>query len=209
MFPLDPAHYALFCAVMAAFAIAPGPANLFMIATGVRQGRRAVVLGVAGLNAASLIWIAAAALGLGALALSFPWAFRAAAVAGGLYIGWLGLKSLWAAALGKNTHFDLEKSSSPRDALRDGFVVQLSNPKAIVFFSAILPAFVDPARPALPQMLLLGLTTVFMDVVTMMGYGFAGSALASVLEERGPRRLFSLLVGVLLTAAALFLLLRH
>lgn len=210
MFPLDPARYTLFCGLMVVFAIAPGPANLFMIATGVRAGPRAVLLGVAGLNAASLVWIAGAALGLGALAASFPIVFRAVAIAGGLYIGSLGVRALLAAFTGGGAaHLDLTKSASLSGAFRDGFAVQMSNPKAVVFFSAILPPFVDLARPALAQFIWLGATTVLMDVVTMTGYGLAGGVLAAALRQNGPRRAFSLFVGVLLSAAALFILLRH
>ena len=209
MLPIDPARFALFCGVMAAFAIAPGPANLFLIATGARAGPRGVLLGVAGINTASIVWIAAAAFGLGALAAAYPLALRAIAVAGGLYVGWLGLKALFAVARDGDGEKDSVRGAAPGAAFRDGFAVQISNPKAVIFFSAILPPFIDPARAALPQFAIMGAVVLLMDVAAMTSYGMAGGALAATLQRRGPRRWFSLFVGVLLCAASLFILFRH
>ena len=207
MLPVDPERYALYCGLMAVFAAIPGPANLFMIATGVRVGPRGVAQAVAGLNAASLVWIAAAALGLGALAVAFPLALRLLAIVGALYVAWLGAKALWAAA--RDAVSALDPAARTAGAFRDGFAVQISNPKAIIFFSAILPPFVDPARPALAQFVWLGATAVLMDVIAFTTYGLAGGALAGVLRERAARRWFSALVGALLTAAAALILLRQ
>ena len=83
MLSVDPARYALFASVMAVFAVTPGPANLFAIATGMHAGPRAALLGVAGMNAATLVWFGAATLGLGALVVAFPAQFHLIAIAGG------------------------------------------------------------------------------------------------------------------------------
>lgn len=209
MFPVDPALFALFLGVMAVFAVTPGPANLFAVATGISSGPRAALIGVAGMNAATLVWIAAAALGLGALVAAFPEHFRWIAIAGGLYVGWLGLKSLRAAWRAEALTDGEVRAASPRAAFRDGFAVQIANPKIIVFFTAVLPPFVDPARPAVPQLVLLGATTIAMDVIAMSGYGLAGGALAGVLERQAARRAFAACVGVLLLAAAVLILVRR
>lgn len=208
MLPVDPALYALFLATMAVMAITPGPANIFAVATGVRAGPRAALLGVAGMNAANLVWIAAAALGLSALVHAFPLAFRLIAIVGGLYVAWLGAKALWAAWCDKVAPFDVGKGADLTSAFRDGFAVQLSNPKAIVFFTAVLPPFVDPLRPAAPQLALLGATMIAMDGVAMSGYAIAGGALANVLRKDQARRAFSALVGALLLMASALILLR-
>lgn len=209
MLPVDPALYALFLGVMAVMAATPGPANIFAIATGVRAGPRAALLGVAGLNTATLVWLAAAALGLGALVHAFPTAFHVIAVLGGIYVAWLGAKALWLAWADKVAPFETGGGSSEANAFRDGFAVQLSNPKAIVFFTAVLPPFVDPARPALPQLALLGVTMIAMDAIAMSGYGLAGGALATALRQPSMRRAFSAMVGGLLLLAAALILLRE
>jgi threonine/homoserine/homoserine lactone efflux protein len=208
MISVDPGRYALFVSLMAVFAITPGPANLFAIATGIRAGPQAALRGVAGMNAATLVWFAAAALGLGALVAAFPEAFHLIAVAGGIYIAWLGFKALRAAQrnqpllhVGRGGDFD--------SALRDGFAVQLANPKAVVFFTAVLPPFLDPSRPLLPQLCLLGATTIAMDVTAMSFYGVAGGAFSKSLTQGVAPRAFQALVGLLLLTAAALIVLRR
>jgi predicted MFS family arabinose efflux permease len=80
--PVDPARYLAFLGVMAVMAVTPGPANLFSIATGAQRGKGAALVGVAGMNSATLVWFAAAALGLGALILAFPQVFHLLAFGG-------------------------------------------------------------------------------------------------------------------------------
>lgn len=208
MLPVDPALYALFLVTMAVMAVTPGPANIFAIATGVRAGPQAALLGVVGMNVANLVWIAAAALGLSALVHAFPLAFRVIAVAGGVYVAWLGAKALWAAWRDKVPPFETGRGADLSSAFRDGFAVQLSNPKAIIFFTAVLPPFFDPARPAVPQLALLGATMILMDSIAMSGYGLAGGALSTALRQESARRGFSAAVGALLLIAAALILLR-
>lgn len=207
MFPVDPALYALFLGMMTIFAITPGPANLFSIATGVRAGPRAALLGVAGMNTATLVWIGAAALGLGALVHAYPEAFRAIAIIGALYVAWLGLKSLWSAWKG-TAQRKAVSGAGENTAFRDGFAVQFANPKVVVFFTAVLPPFVDPSRPAVPQLMLLGAAVIVCDVIAMAGYGLAGGALAKTLTEPRAQRGFAAIVGALLLIAAAMIALR-
>lgn len=209
MLPVDPERFALFIATMAAFAATPGPANLFAIATGARGGPRAALLGVAGMNAANVAWLSAAGLGLGALIAAFPELFRLLAIAGAAYISWLGAKSLWAAFHDRPMTFDQGQGAAPVTALRDGFIVQIANPKAVVFYTAVLPPFIDPARTAWPQVLLFGAAILACDLFAMGGYGLMGGALSRTLLRPEARRLFASVVGVLLVGAAALILLRH
>src|SRR5262249_20763452 len=143
-----------------------------------------------------------------ALVAAFPAQFHLVAIAGGLYVAWLGAKSLWAAYTGAPPIKAID--ATPRNAaFRDGFTVQISNPKAVVFFTAVLPPFVDPARPVLPQLALLGAAMIAMDVASMSLYGLTGGALARTLTDARASRAFALFVGVLLLAASALILLRH
>lgn len=207
--PVDPERYAAFLGVMAVLAITPGPANLFSIANGMARGRRAVVVGVLGMSLATLVWFTAAALGLGALVLAFPDAFRVIAVGGALYVAWLGGKALWGAVRGA-VPGKAERPSLTlgRSAFFDGFMVQLANPKAVLFFTAVLPPFLDLGRPLAPQLALFALATVGMDMITMNAYGLGGAALAQRMTAPGFRRGFDAGVGVLLLAAAVLIGLR-
>ncbi|MDP3400371.1 MAG: LysE family translocator [Brevundimonas sp.] len=207
--PVDPERYAAFLGVMAVLAVTPGPANLFSIANGMARGRRAVVVGVLGMSLATLVWFTAAALGLGALVLAFPAAFRVIAVGGALYVAWLGGKALWGALRGAVPGKPERPSLTlGRSAFFDGFMVQLANPKAVLFFTAVLPPFLDLGRPLMPQLALFALATIGMDMITMNAYGLGGAALARRMTAPGVRRGFDAGIGVLLLAAAVLIGLR-
>jgi len=205
--PVDPHLYATFLGVMAVMAITPGPANVFSVANGVQRGKAGALLGVVGMNAATLVWFGAAALGLGALVVAFPQVFRLISVAGALYVGWLGYRA-WRGAFSTAADPDHPTIKLGRSAIVDGFMVQIANPKAILFFTAVLPPFLDVSRPAAPQLALFALATIGMDVLSMSAYGLGGAALARRMSEPRFRKGFAVLTGVLLIAAAVLILSR-
>lgn len=207
--PVDPARYGAFLAIMAVMAVTPGPANLFAIAAGMQRGRGQALIGVAGMNTATLVWFGGAALGLGALVAAFPAAFRVLAIAGGLYVAWLGLRSIWTGLRGEGGPVRAPTVHRARSAFLDGFSVQIANPKALLFFTAVLPPFIDTGRPVVPQLLLFAAATIGFDVIAMSAYGLGGAALSSRMNAPGFRRGFALMVGVLLIAAAVLILTRH
>ena len=199
--PVDPSRYAAFVVVMTVMAVTPGPANLFAIATGMEKGRGAALLGVLGMNMATLVWFVAASVGLGALIVAFPVLFRGLAWAGAAYLVWLGFKAL-RGALKAEAAAPSMLMRLGRSALRDGFMVQIVNPKVVVFFGAVLPPFVDMQRALAPQFALLALGTLGMDALAMTAYGLGGAAVAHRMGEPRFRRAFGLFVGVLLICAA-------
>ncbi|MFZ4165051.1 LysE family translocator [Brevundimonas sp. NPDC058933] len=205
--PVDPHLYAAFLGVMAVMAITPGPANLFAVATGMEKGRASALIGVVGMNAATLVWFGAAALGLGALVSAFPQVFRIIAVLGALYVAWLGIKALRGAfaTAAKPDHVEVRRG---RSALVDGFMVQIANPKAILFFTAVLPPFLDVNRPVAPQLALFALATIGMDVLSMSAYGLGGAALARQMTAPRFRKGFGIVVGCLLILAAVLIVSR-
>ncbi len=205
--PVDPARYAAFLSVLAVMAAAPGPANLFAIATGIQKGRAAALLGVAGMNAGTLVWFGGAALGLGALVVAFPKAFHLLAIAGSLYVAWLGVKAITSGVAHPADPAQV-KVRRERSAFADGLAVQLSNPKALLFFTAVLPPFVDVGRPLGAQLAMFAAATIGLDVIAMSAYGLSGAALSRRMSQPRFRRAFSLFVGVLLIAAAVLILMR-
>lgn len=208
--PVDPTRYAAFLAAMGVLAVTPGPANVFAVATGMQRGKAAALAGVAGMNVATLVWFAAAALGLGGLISAFPTVFRWVAVAGGLYVAWLGAKALWRAWKNKVEAVEtVTTSRGKRGAFVDGFMVQIANPKAVLFFAAVLPPFLDVSRPVVPQLAMFGAATIGFDVIAMSAYGLGGAALARRMNEPRFRRGFEAFVGVLLLTAAAMILTRQ
>ncbi|MCE3288567.1 MAG: lysine transporter LysE [Caulobacter sp.] len=205
--PVDPQKYVAFLGIMAVMAITPGPANLFSIATGMHRGRAAVIRGVAGMSCATLVWFIGAALGLSALIAAFPQVFHVLALAGAVYVAWLGLGSILS-GLRNDPDSETPQTHLERSAFRDGFAVQLSNPKALLFFTAVLPPFVDIARPLPAQLVLFAAATIGMDMVTMTTYGLGGAALAVFMTRPRFRRAFRMLVGGLLILAAVLIALK-
>ena len=209
--PVDPSRYAAFLVAMAVMAVTPGPANVFSVATGMQRGKAAALLGVLGMNCATLVWFGAAALGLGALIAAIPEVFHWIAIAGGLYVAWLGAKAIWKAWKDDLPQITPETAGpiSPRGAFVDGFMVQIANPKAILFFTAVLPPFLDVDRPAVPQLLMFAAATIGLDLIAMSAYGLSGAALARRMTQPRFRRSFEFIVGALLLTAAALILLRQ
>lgn len=205
--PVDPHLYLTFLGVMAVMAVTPGPANVFSVANGVQRGKAGAMAGVVGMNAATLVWFGAAALGLGALVIAFPQVFRLISIGGALYVAWLGLNALRGAF---RTAGDPREATirMGRSALVDGFMVQIANPKAVLFFTAVLPPFLDVNRPAAPQLALFAVATIGMDVLSMSAYGLGGAALARRMGEPRFRKGFALLTGLLLLSAAILIISR-
>ena len=205
--PVDLARYLAYVGVTTVIVVTPGPAILFAIATGARRGREAVIPAMVGMNLASVIWLGAAGLGLSALALTFPTVFRALAWLGAAYVAWLGLKAVLS-AFRRDEEDARAVALHGRSALRDGFMVQISNPKALLFTTVILPPFIDPGRPILGQILVFAATSIALDVLSMTAYGYGGAALAARMTEPRFHRAFSAFTGALLITAALLIALR-
>ena len=205
--PVDPHLYVTFLGVMAVMAVTPGPANVFSVANGVQRGKAGAMAGVVGMNAATLVWFGAAALGLGALVIAFPHVFRIISIAGAVYVAWLGVKAL-RGAFGTAAEPHAVSVRPGRSALIDGFMVQIANPKAVLFFTAVLPPFLDVNRPLAPQLALFACATIGMDVLSMSAYGLGGAALARRMAEPRFRRGFALITGVLLLLASVLIVSR-
>lgn len=210
--PVDPQLYLVFLGAMAVMAMMPGPAVLYAVAQGVDRGRRAVFEGVAGINTAMVVWFTGAALGLSAVFAAYPAVFRWLAVVGALYVAWLGVQSL-VGALKRDPEVESPQGSRPVRPVRaspfaGGFAVQIANPKVLLFFTAVLPPFVDAERAVGPQLLLFALGTLTLDIAFMTAYGLGGAALTERMTRPGFRRGFGLFTGALLLVVAVLILLR-
>ena len=133
---------AAFCAAVVLFLALPGPGTFMLLNStgqGGFKGGAAATLGLI-LGDQVLLWLAVA--GVAALLAAHPMLFKALQVAGAGYLGWLGLKML----LARDGEGGLPVRVTPGHYLRQGFLITLSNPKAIVFYMAFFPLFIDPAR---------------------------------------------------------------
>ncbi len=209
--PVDLSKYYAFLVAMFFMAISPGPANLFFVRTGLGGRASRVFAGVIGTNSATLLWFVASALGLQVLMSTFPFAFRIVAILGGVYVGWLGFKTFRSARSLQTEVIDenLTRAAPVKTlwvTLREGFMVQILNPKVLLFFSAVLPPFIDIGRPMPAQMAVFAATAIGMDVVSMSSYGLLAVRLSRLLREPRNKQRFDLGAGLILMAIACVIL---
>ena len=178
-----------FLGVAAVVIVIPGPSVLFTVGRALSAGRREALLTVIGNAAGEWVQVPVVAFGLGSLITASATLFTVLKLAGALYLVYLGVQAIrHRRSLGEA----MEKMITPsraRRALRQGFVVGLTNPKTTVFFAAILPQFVDPALGHVPiQMLALGSIFPIMAVVLDSCWAL-GAGTARAWFARSPQRL--------------------
>ncbi len=205
---VDLNKYYAFLVAMFLMALSPGPANMFFVRVGLAKSYRRVLLGVVGVNLATLVWFIAAAFGLQVVMMAAPLLFRLIAIAGGLYLGWLSLKSLISAFDIRNEKlsFSFSNPTDPNSSIwstfREGFMVQLLNPKITLFFSAVLPPFVDMDRPMPAQMVVFAATTISMDIISMTSYGLGAVTLSHLMGDPKNKQRFDIAVSLVLLGIA-------
>lgn len=155
----------------------PGPTSLLALNNGARWGLRAALPGIAGAALSDLVLIAAVALGLGGVVAAAPWALQVLRWAGVAYLAWLGWQLLRhpAANLPGIQPPSAPPAARPLRILSRSFLVAVSNPKAYLFFLALLPAFIDPQAPALAQYPVLAITFAAIDAAVLLCYAAVGS----------------------------------
>jgi len=157
--------WGLFVVASVVLLLTPGPAVLFIVARSIQQGRTAGLVSVLGIHLGTIVHVLAAAVGLSALLMSSALAFAIVKYLGAAYLIWMGIRTFVAKDL--DPELPVVTAEPLRRAFRDGFVVNLFNPKTAIFFLAFLPQFVDPAQGALHwQILILGLTFMGLGILS-------------------------------------------
>ena len=157
--------------------LTPGPAVLYIVARSVEQGRIAGLASVCGITTGTLAHVLAASLGLSALLASSALAFAAVKYAGAGYLIYIGVRRILSHPDEPAVQSELPVRSLRR-LYRDGFFVNLLNPKTALFFLAFLPQFVDPSRGTVTsQIAFLGLLFTLMGLMSDGMYALvAGTA---------------------------------
>jgi threonine/homoserine/homoserine lactone efflux protein len=202
------ASLGLFTSAALALLLVPGPAVLYLVGRSVEQGRTAGMVSILGIHAATLFHVTAAALGLSALLASSALAFGIVKYAGAAYLIWMGLRKLLAPLPGAGADAPAMARPTHRRLFRDGFIVNLLNPKTALFFLAFLPQFVDPELGQVAaQIFTLGVLFTVLGLITDSGYAIAAGTAGSWLRGNGRylrfERYFSglLYIGLGITAA--------
>ncbi len=166
--------------------VTPGPGVFSSISSGLHHGFRLGVWNGVGMQAANMILVAIVSLGLGAILLASETLFSLVKWLGVAYLLYLGVVTWRAPVRGFEEDRD-DHASSAREVFTRGFFVNLTNPKGIIFFAAILPQFIDVAMPQAPQYATLAATTFAVDLVVMMGYTALAAKVLRAMQD--PSRL--------------------
>lgn len=171
------ADYGAFVAAIVVFLMIPGPGNLALITSTGKGGLRGGLACAAGIIVGDqiLLWLALA--GLAAVLAAYPAAFHAVQWLGAAYLAWLGLRMLRARP-GDTPVLQMQ----PRHYFRQALTITLLNPKAIVFYMAFFPLFIDPSRHH-------GVVTFAVMAATIAVLGFLYSLTAVLLTQRLADRL--------------------
>lgn len=199
------AAWLYFLWVAIALALSPGPAVLFVLGQGLRAGLGAATAATLGILAANTLYFALSGLGLSAVLLAAPGVFVVLKWGGVAYLVWIALKAL--RAPGARLAPTAGGPSGAGAVLRAGFLLQAGNPKALVFFSSILPPFVDASAGAWPvgaQIGLLGVTSVLSEFVVLLGYGYLAQAVSVKLQDPRTARWLDRVSGALLLGVAVW-----
>lgn len=169
--------------------VIPGPSVLFVVGRAMTYGRRTALATVCGNAAGNYTVAVCVALGLGVIVERSEAIFTGVKLVGAVYLAWLGIQAIRGRkALGRASAEAVERGRD-RPAIRDGFLVGVTNPKALILFGAVLPQFVDRAAGHVQiQMLLLGLVSIAIGLISDSVWGVSASAVRAWFA-RSPRRL--------------------
>lgn len=189
--------------IVACFVIAlvPGPTVTVIVANSLAHGSRAGLLNVAGTQLGLALMMAILVVGLSSVIAAMGWLFDWLRWAGAAYLVWLGWKLLRA----PEAMVDIQKSSVPKGGfLLQGFLVLMANPKALLWFGAFIPQFIDPTGNYVGQIVLLGVTAMAVALVSDGAYAVV-TGRASAMLSRKRVRLVSRLSGGFLIGGGIWL----
>ncbi|MPT48904.1 MAG: LysE family translocator [Sphingobium sp.] len=197
----------LFITAVFLLSATPGPNMLHILSRSVELGVRRTMFAMAGCMSALLLILSGSALGVTTLLFAIPGAFDALRLLGVAYLLYLGVKA-WRSDVDENGQQPdkIRANTSAMALFRGGFLIGISNPKALLFAAAFLPQFVNPALPKVPQFAILVLTFAMTETLWYFIYALGGRSLAHHLSRPALKRLFNRITGGVFIAFGLALL---
>ncbi len=176
--------YLAFVAACIILVIVPGPTVTLIIANSLRHGTRAGLLNIAGTQLGLAVMIGIVLAGLASLIEAMGWWFNVVRLAGAAYLVWLGIKLLRSSG----SLAAAQQAPKPRVGFfLQGFLVVMSNPKALILFGALFPQFIDPSGNYVDQVLLMGITAMATALVFDSAYAILTGKASALLSQRRAR----------------------
>jgi threonine/homoserine/homoserine lactone efflux protein len=197
--PLDLYVAYVFACIL--IAIIPGPTVTVIVANSLKYGARAGLLNVAGTQLGLALMMLTLIVGLASVIAAMGWIFDWLRYAGAAYLAWLG----WKLLRSPDVLADTAANAAPRGGFfLQGFLVMMANPKALLFFGAFIPQFVDPGGNYVAHIVLLGITAMVVALVSDGAYAVL-TGRAGVLLSKKRVRLVSHLSGACLIGGGVWL----
>ena len=171
----------------------PGPNMLHVMTQAMRHGIARAVFTMAGCMLALLCLFGLSAMGMSALLSALPQLLTAIKIVGALYLIWIGIKA-WR---DDSPPIDIDSGNveagrrTPAMLFRSGFLISVSNPKALIFAAAFFPQFVSPGLPQPPQFAILLITFVVIEAGWYLTYATGGRTLGRFMREARWQRSFN------------------
>jgi threonine/homoserine/homoserine lactone efflux protein len=193
----------LFVITEAVLSITPGPAVLFILAQGIRRGAAKSVWASLGILSANALYFVLSAASLGALIVASYDLFFLIKWAGAAYLVYLGVQCFTSKTSALTLPEEKPHANSSWCIWRDGFLLQGANPKALLFFTAILPQFIEPSYPVVLQILILGASSIVVEFFILLVYGQLAGWTVSIVRSSRFEKISNRMAGGLLIGAAL------
>lgn len=163
----------LFAATTFVVVLTPGPAAITVAAQGSGNGVLRAQSGIAGVASANAVFFILSATGISATIIASQTLFTAIKWFGVAYLTYIGLAAIFSRSGGLQVH--RSPPAKARSLFTKGFLVEFANPKALLYFAAILPQFLDVAAPIMPQIAVMGIVTLFFDWAVYSSYALLGA----------------------------------
>mgnify|MGYP001395686989 CR=1 FL=1 len=205
---VEPATLGAFIVAMTAIVVSPGPDTLIILRYALAAGQRVGFAAVLGVQIGLLAHTALAVLGISLIVASSPVLFKTVAVAGALYLAWLGIQG-WR-GVGAFSLNGEGSSIGAVKACRDAILCNLLNPKVIILFLALMPNFVDTGRDDVTaQLITLAVVLILVNVLWQAPLAWSSAAIGRWLGRPGVLRAVSRATGSVLFAFAALMLYEH
>ncbi|EHC9828996.1 LysE family translocator [Vibrio parahaemolyticus] len=195
-------YYTLAILVLTA---SPGPSSLLCLSKGVSSGFRLALTTALGSLSAITIILTLSFTGLGVVIASSEFVFNIIKWCGAAYLIWLGIQAFRSKQNDFSKSDSAQVSTSHVSAYTSGFIVGSSNPKAIIFFTALFPQFIDPTDSLLAQYAIFAGTFVVFELSWLTFYALLGVKTSNWLFEAGRAKLFNRLTGGVFISAGVML----
>ena len=195
--------WSAFFLVETALCLTPGPAVLLVLSQALTRGAPKAIWSIGGILAANTVYFVLSATGVGAILMASYDLFFAIKWIGAAYLVWLGVSAF----LGKSKTLSVRAADARQVAggrlFLNGFILQMSNPKALVFFTALVPQFINPHAALVPQVAILAATSVFIEFFVQLFYAVLAGRAAHLAAQPRFARITDRVAGTLLIGAGI------